>query len=162
MASAASGAVLSAAPDGFEVSEAAHIAAAPDKVYAALVTPSRWWDPVHTFSRDASNLSLEPRAGGCWCERLPDGGSVEHMVVVWADPGKALRLHGTLGPLQGLGAAGALTFTIKPAEVGSDIEMRYTVGGYTKDGLGGLATPVDSVLGDQLNRLKSFVETGAK
>jgi len=155
-------AVLSAAANGFEVSETAHISATPDKVYAALVTPSRWWDPNHTFSKDASNLSLDPRANGCWCEKLPDGGSVEHMVVVWADEGKTLRLRGALGPLQGLGAAGALTFTIRPAAGGSDIELRYAVGGYSKGGLDSLATPIDQVLGEQLIRLKSFVETSAQ
>lgn len=154
----AHGAVLSAGAGGFEVSESAHIAASPDKVYQAITTPSRWWDSAHTFSKDAANLSLDPKAGGCWCEHLPDGGSAEHMVVVWAAPGKALRLHGTLGPLQGLGAAGALTFKITPSKDGSDVELHYAVGGYSKDGLEGLAAPVDQVLGSQLARLKAFIE----
>jgi hypothetical protein len=34
------------------------------------------------------------------------------------------------------------------------------VGGYLRGGLGTIAAPVDSVLGQQLGRLKSYVETG--
>lgn len=154
----AKAAVVSSAPNGFEVSETAHIAALPQQVYAAIGKVSRWWDAAHTFSKDASNLSLDMRAGGCWCERLPDGGSVEHMTVVWADPGKALRVRGALGPLQGMGVDGALTFTITQAGDGSDVEMRYAIGGYGA-GLDKLAVPVDRVLGEQLAHLKAFAES---
>ena len=92
--------VKSVTANGFEVASTATIAAPPDRVYAALGEVGRWWSPSHTFSRDAANLSMELRAGGCFCERLKDGGSVQHMRVVYAAPGAGLRLRGGLGPLQ--------------------------------------------------------------
>lgn len=80
--------VKSVTPNGFEVASIATIAAPADRVYAALGEVGRWWDPSHTFSRDAANLSMELRAGGCFCERLKDGGSVQHLQVVYAAPAK--------------------------------------------------------------------------
>jgi hypothetical protein len=154
-------AVVSAAANGFEVREAAHIAAKADTVYAAVVMPSRWWDSSHTYSRNAANLILDARAGGCWCETLAGGSTVQHLIVVLAMPGKTLRLRGALGPLQGLGVDGAMTWKITPSQDGSDIELTYAVGGYAKDGLDKLAGPVDGVLDEQVQRLKQFIETGS-
>ncbi len=74
--------VISVAGNGFEVRETAHVAASPDKVYAVLLLPAQWWSSDHTFSGDAANLSLDARAGGCWCETLAGGGSVQHLQVV--------------------------------------------------------------------------------
>ena len=48
--------VTSVASSGFEVREQVHVAAAPAAVYAALITPSRWWDSEHTLSGKAANL----------------------------------------------------------------------------------------------------------
>lgn len=154
-------AVSDSAADGFSVVETAHIAAPPEQVYAALITPARWWSPSHTFSHTASNLSLDAVAGGCWCEKLPNQGSVRHLVVVYAAPGHALVMRGALGPLQGLGVSGAMTIALKPAAGGTDLSLTYTVGGYVKDGLASWASPVDGVLNEQILRLKSVVETGA-
>ncbi len=153
--------VKDSAANGFSVAEAVHIAAPPEKVYAALVAPARWWSSKHTFSREAANLTLDPRAGGCWCETLAGGASVQHLVVVYAAPGKALVLRGALGPLQGLGVDGALTIRLTAAGDGTDLTATYNVGGYLKDGLASWAAPVDGVLGEQFARLKSLVETGA-
>jgi uncharacterized protein YndB with AHSA1/START domain len=85
--------VKSVAPNGFEVVSTATIPAPADRVYSALGEVGRWWSPTHTFSRDAANLSMELRAGGCFCERLKDGGSVQHLLVVYAAPGEGLRLR---------------------------------------------------------------------
>ena len=157
----AAAAVVDAQPGGFKVESAAAVAASPDRVYAALIQPGRWWSSEHTYSGDAHNLTLDPRAGGCWCETLADGGSAQHMRVVYADPDKALRVSGGLGPLQGLGVQGALTWTIKPAPSGGvQLTQTYVVGGYAPGGLAALAPPVDQVLGEQLARLKAYVETG--
>jgi hypothetical protein len=70
------------------------------------------------------------RAGGCFCERLKDGGSVQHLQVVYAAPGKGLRLRGALGPLQMEGVDGTLAWTLKPAEGGTSVTQSYAVGGY--------------------------------
>ena len=79
--------VKSTTPNGFEVVSIVTIAAPADRVYSALGEVGHWWDPSHTFSHDAANLSIELRAGGCFCERLKGGGSVQHMQVVYAAPG---------------------------------------------------------------------------
>src|SRR5277367_5153206 len=149
--------VVSVGSNGFEVRETAHVAAAPDKVYSALLLPSHWWNSDHTFSRNAANLSLDARAGGCWCETLPGGGSVEHLRVVYVSPGKTIRLRGALGPLQGLGVDGAMTWSVKSAASGTDISVSYLIGGYAKDGFDEVSKGVDHVLGEQIERLKKFI-----
>jgi uncharacterized protein YndB with AHSA1/START domain len=170
LAGAAGAAVLDSADHGFTVQNTVEVAAAPGPVYAALVQRvGAWWSSDHTFSGDAANLSIDPRPGGCFCERLPDGGGVIHLTVVYADPGKLLRLRGGLGPLQGTSAAGSLTFALSPVE-GSEgqtpedrtrVELTYQVGGYLPDGLDGWAAAVDGVLAEQLGRLARYAETGS-
>ncbi|MBO9709855.1 MAG: SRPBCC family protein [Caulobacter sp.] len=156
----ASAAVVDAAPNGFEVRREVVIAAPADRVYAALSQPSAWWSGEHTWSGSAASLSLAPMAGGCFCEKLPGGGSVLHMTVVYAQPGKALRLFGALGPLQASGASGHLAWTLSEADGRTTLVQTYDVGGYMKGGLDRIAPTVDQVLGQQLDRLKAYAETG--
>ena len=150
--------VKSAAPNGFEVASTATISAPPDRVYAALGEVGHWWSPSHTFSKDAANLSLELRAGGCFCERLKDGGTVQHMQVVYAAPGAGLRLRGALGPLQTEGVDGTLSWSLKPADGSTSVAQSYVVGGYIRAGMEQWAPRVDRVLDEQLQRLKAYVE----
>jgi uncharacterized protein YndB with AHSA1/START domain len=145
--------VKSVTPNGFEVVSTAMIAAHADRVYAALGEIGHWWSPSHTFSRDAANLSIELRAGGWFCERLKDGGSVQHLQVVYAAPGQGLRLRGALGPLQTEGVDGTVSWTLKPGEGGTTVILSYI-----RSGMEQWAPRVDRVLADQLQRLKSFVE----
>jgi hypothetical protein len=158
LAELAAAEVQSVGANGFEVRESVHVAVAPDKAYAALLQPARWWSSEHTFSGSAANLVLDARAGGCWCENLPDGGSVEHLHVVYVAPGKALRLRGALGPFQGFGVDGSLSWTLQPSRNGTDISVTYAVGGYAKDGFDGLSKAADHVLGEQLERLRKLIE----
>src|ERR671923_410056 len=76
---------------GFTVKAAFSIQAAPDEVYRKLLDIGQWWDSMHTFSRDAHNLSIEAKPAGCFCERLPDGGGVRHLEVLYVAPGKIGR-----------------------------------------------------------------------
>jgi len=161
LASRADAEIAGFASNGFEVREQVHVSAGSKAVYAALTTPKRWWASDHTYSRDATRLTLDPRAGGCWCERLPDGGSVQHLTVVYAAPEKALRLRGALGPLQAMGVAGSLTISLKEAGEGTDVTLTYAVGGYAHEGFETLAKTVDGVLSEQLARLKRLLETGS-
>jgi uncharacterized protein YndB with AHSA1/START domain len=144
---------------GFTVTVQTHVAKPTDRVYAALLKPERWWASDHTFSGNAANLHLDAKAGGCWCETLPDGGSVMHLAVVYAAPGKALRLRGALGPFQGLGVEGALTFAVKASGTGTDLTASYAVGGYNKEGFEQLSQAADQVLTTQIERLKRLIET---
>ena len=150
--------VQSVGANGFELRHTVHVAAASDKAYAALLQPARWWSSEHTFSGNAANLTLDARAGGCWCESLPDGGSVEHMHVLYVAPGKALRLRGALGPFQGLAVDGVMTWNIKANANGTDISLSYAIGGYAKDGFENLAKGADHVLGEQIERLRKLID----
>jgi len=146
---------------GFVLAYEADLAVAPDVAYAKFVDVAQWWSSEHTYSGDAKNLSINAAPGGCFCEALPPpGGGVQHAMVVLAMPGKTLRMVGSLGPLQESGLVGALTFDLADRGAGTDVTMTYSVGGYRQGGLESLAPVVDSVLGAQLARLKSFVEKG--
>jgi hypothetical protein len=132
----------------------------PARAYAAVVAVGKWWDPEHTYSGDAANLSIDPRPQGCWCEKLPGQGGVRHLTVMYADPGKTLRFEGGLGPLQAMGVAGSLAFVFRPAEKGTAVELSYVVGGYNPKGFQDIAAGVDTVLRAQLERYRRSLETG--
>ncbi len=139
---------------------AEHLDAPPAVVYAALGNVSGWWSDAHTYSGKAANMSLVLRAGGCFCEHWPRG-SVEHGRVLLALQDRMLRLDAPLGPLQARAVATRLTFDVKPADGGGTaLAVTYAVDGTVASGLDKLAVPVDGVLGEQVRRLKSFVETG--
>ena len=137
------------------------VKAAPANAYAATTEIRRWWSSVHTYSGDAKNLHLDAKAGGCWCERLKDGGSVEHMRVVLAMPGAMLRLSGGLGPLQSGALAGTLTFEFKSGKDGNQIAVTYVINGYFAGGLDKVSGGVDHVLAEQLQRLQQLIDTGS-
>jgi uncharacterized protein YndB with AHSA1/START domain len=154
-------AVVDASADGFTVRTTLAIRAAPAEVYRRLVrNVGDWWDPSHTFSGNAHNLSIEEKAAGCFCEKLPDGGGVRHMEVVYFAPGKTLRLSGALGPLQSIAAAGGMTIQLSAADGGTKLEVTYAVAGYVPAGMNTWAAPVDEVIEEQFGRLKKYVETG--
>ena len=74
-------------PNGFVVKFDVNVNAPAAKVYDALVGQiGSWWDPQHTYSGDAKNLSIDARPGGCFCEKLPNGGGVEHARVIYVAP----------------------------------------------------------------------------
>jgi Polyketide cyclase / dehydrase and lipid transport len=150
--------VVTVSAAGLEVREVIHVAASADKAYAVLITPAKWWSSEHTFSHDAANLTLDAHAGGCWCERLPGGGSVEHLHVLYVAPGKVLRLRGALGPFQAYALDGVMTVTVKPTDGGADLEMSYSLGGFAKDGFEMSAKVVDMVLTEQVQRLKKAID----
>jgi uncharacterized protein YndB with AHSA1/START domain len=159
-AGVAQAAVVDSQPNGFAIEEKVHIDAAPDKVYAALIAPQKWWNAQHTFSQNAANLSLEARAGGCLCEKLANGGSVLHAVVVDADPGSTLRLRGPLGPFQGQGVDSVMTFSLKGGGDGTDLVLDNKIGGYMRGGFGTWPQAADGMLSDLVAHLKYFTETG--
>jgi hypothetical protein len=158
----ASAAVISATDAGFEVLETVSVAASPKESYARLVNIAAWWNKEHTFSGDSANLTLDVRPGGCFCERLKDGGGVQHLTVTYVAPNQALRFSGALGPLQSLGVTGSMTIALTGAAGGgTDIGLRYRVAGYSTDGIKKWAGPVDEVLGQQIARLKKLIDTGS-
>jgi hypothetical protein len=136
---------------GFLSTHRFDVAAPPAAVYDALARPGEWWNGQHSYSGNAANLVLEPRAGGCFCERW-DGNSVEHGRVIYAQRDKALRIDGALGPLQEMGAVGILQFALAPADGGSKLVVTYRVR-LADPGVEKIAPVVDRVIGEQARRL---------
>jgi uncharacterized protein YndB with AHSA1/START domain len=160
IAGSAKAAVTESNPQGFAIEETAHIDAPPAKVYAALVHPESWWNSEHTFSQDAKNLSLDAKAGGCLCETLPGGGSVQHLTVASVMPGRMLLFRGAMGPFLSQGVDGALSFTLKPAGDGTDLVLDNNVGGFIKGGMGKWPQAADGMLTDLVAHLKYYAENG--
>lgn len=162
---AATAEVVESSAAAMKVKEVVEIAAPVEKVYAAFVRIGSWWDKEHTFSGDAANLSLDVRPGGCFCEKLPDGGGAMHLTVVFVAPNQRITLSGALGPLQTTGATGAMNFSFVPkpsgSEPGSQLTLVYSVGGYYPNGLQSVAAGVDEVLSQQMQRLKRLIESGS-
>lgn len=155
-------AVTTVTETGFVVRLVAETTASPNETWDAMVAPAGWWDGAHTYSGDAANLTIDPRASGCFCEALPalkdaaqgaQAGSVEHMRVIYAEPGRFLRMSGGLGPLQSEAVVGTLTMTLKAQDGTTRILWEYVVGGQMRYKAGQIASAVDQVLAQQIGRL---------
>ncbi|HUG37258.1 MAG TPA: hypothetical protein VML54_09935, partial [Candidatus Limnocylindrales bacterium] len=150
--------VKDATASGFTVENTIRVPVEPLRAWRALVDDvDRWWPADHTWWGAEGVLSIEARAGGCFCERRGEQHAL-HMLVTMVDPGKLLRLTGGLGPLQGMGLAGALEFRLGPAEGGATtVTMHYRAGGYTPDDLSKLAPVVDRVQALQIGGLATLL-----
>ena len=154
-------AVLDVQPNGFAIEETAQIAAKPDAVYAALIHPEKWWNSSHSFSQDRANLSMDAKAGGCFCETLPGGGTVQHLTVVYADPARTrITLRGAMGPFVGQAVDGALSIVLTAKDGGTALVLENSYGGYIKGGMGKWPAAVDGMMADVVAHLKTFAETG--
>jgi len=171
--------IIAQTPQGFVSRNVVLVAGSPAAVWKRLVTPSVWWSSDHTFSGDAANLSLDPVAGGCFCERLPGEtvpvkgaktgtvargaarGGVEHMRVVYAERGKALRMVGALGPLQSEAVNATLTITLKQMDGGTRVIFEYIVGGYMRYPPDKIGAAVDTVMANQLLSLAQAFPPGS-
>lgn len=83
-------------PGGFTVSHRLETPADPATVYAQMQRIGEWWNPDHSWSGRAENLYLDADAG-CFCEKLPEGGSVEHLRIIYRAPGSEIRFDGVIG-----------------------------------------------------------------
>ena len=154
VASPAFAAVDSAAPDGFLVRHEATVPADRATAFAEVLHPERWWSDAHTWSGRASNLSLDARAGGCWCETWPQGEAAHGRVLrVLAD--ENLRVDAAFGPLQEMALTGLFEVALVEVPGGTSIEVTYRVTGPASAQLDKLAAPVDQVIGEQVERLRA-------
>lgn len=117
-----------------------------------------WWPADHTWWGKARNLSIDARAGGCFCE-INGRQQAEHMHVVMVMPGELLRLKGALGPLQGMGLDGVLEFRFAESDdrKATTITMWFRNGGYTPDDLSKFVPVVDQVQKQQLGGLEAYL-----
>ncbi|SDZ76879.1 ATPase [Microbulbifer marinus] len=126
-------------------------------VYRGLASLPAWWNPVHSYSGSAENLSMELRAGGCFCERW-DEASVEHLRVIYVVPGREVRLSGGLGPLQSMPVNGLMQWRIVSLGEKSLLTWEYRVWGSNANNLHVIAEPVNSVLKEQFGALRDYLE----
>jgi uncharacterized protein YndB with AHSA1/START domain len=145
------------AADGAFIEHRFQIAATPAVAWQTLVHPERWWPADHTWSGAATNLSLAPEAGGCFCERW-DGGSAEHARVAMARPGELLRMRGSLGPLQEMALTGVLTVALAAKGDGTEAVVTYRLSGDASHKLDGFVAVVDQVIGLQFGSFAKAVK----
>lgn len=159
---------------GFNVVHITSVAATPDEIWKRLVAPKDWWNKAHSWSGSSAGFYIDAQANGCFCElfqeknadgKLKTTGSVEHMRVIFAQPGKVLRMQGALGPLQSEAVIGTLTVAMEPAKDGktTKVSFSYVVGGYMRYKVADIAPAVDKVLGEQFkNMVQSFTPAGGE
>ncbi len=153
--------MLDSSSNGFTVKVAFTVKTAPADVYKKLVHDvGEWWNPAHTFSGSAHNLSIDDKPMGCFCEKFPGGGGVRHLEVVFAAPGKSLVMTGGLGPMQSIAATGSMRIQLTAAEGATKLEMIYSVAGYLPAGMQTWAKPADGMLTEQFTRLQNYIEHG--
>jgi uncharacterized protein YndB with AHSA1/START domain len=152
--------VLAASPGGFSLRHEVLIDATREEVWRAAVDDiGRWWSSDHTISGDAANLSIDANPQGCFCESIGEHAGVVHLTVTFVNPNVILRLTGGLGPLGLMGVDGNMTWEFFDDD-GTRVRFNYIVGGYRPGGLDEIAAAVDAVIGDALQRLKVYTETG--
>lgn len=158
--------VVTVHPSGFVVRHEVAVAADSKPIWLALIAPDTWWRKEHTWSGDSANLSLQPSAGGCFCERIPEvdepgrftlEGSVEHMRVIQSQPENALRLRGGLGPLQSEPVNGILTITLSRIDGGTRLVWEYNVAGYMRYEIPVISKAVDGVIVMQAEALADLL-----
>jgi len=148
--------IISVDEYGFSVSHEISVEAEPFVVYRTMAFHiSEWWNPDHSISGKAANLYMKVERGGCFCERLPNNGRVEHLRIIYFSPGEEIRFDGALGPLQAMPVDGRMIWKIEPMEAGSKVSFTYMVFGHPEGGLEGIASAVDGVIEEQLNRLET-------
>lgn len=162
IATPAAAEVKSVGEHGFLVVHAGEVEAKPDDVWKRLLLPKDYWNPDHSWSGSVDGFYIDAQAGGCFCElvqekdkagKIVNKGSVEHMRVIFTQPGRVLRMQGALGPLQSEAVIGTLTVAIEPSGAGSKLSFNYIVGGYSRFPLDKIAPSVDRVLGEQFERM---------
>lgn len=144
--------VLESSETHYRLSQVAKSDSPPAAVWERLVHPERWWNPAHSYSGEAENLSLEPIAGGLWREDW-DSGSVAHGRVLQVREGELLRMEAPFGPLQGLGAYVVWTITIAAEGSGSRVSFDEVASAPPGSALDQLAGAVDAVKTEAIDRL---------
>jgi uncharacterized protein YndB with AHSA1/START domain len=161
VAASANGEVIDSAPSGFSLVHEVTIAVPRDEAWRTAVGAiGQWWSSDHTISGDATKMSISAVPQGCFCEAIGEHAGVVHMTVTFVNPDVLLRLTGGLGPLGLLGVDGNMTWEFFDADDGTTVRFSYVVGGYRPGGLDQIAAGVDYVIGEALQRLKAYAETG--
>ena len=161
-ATPASAAVLNSSDHGFEIQQSVNLVVSQPEAFTAFGRIGQWWNNEHTYSGDAKRMSLQLRAGGCFCEPLENGGGIEHMRVAYVQPGERVVLTGSLGPLLYEATTAVMDVKVERIAGGSRVTMNYRVAGFAKGGGAAMAPLVDQVLGDQMKRFRTYAAGAPK
>ena len=155
--SSGSAEVSQSAPSSFTLTQRIIVIEDLPASFQGLLHPGRWWSKDHTWSGNSSNLSLDPHAGGCWCERW-NGGEVEHARVLFIKKDSMLRLQGAFGPMQSMAVNGILEFQLTPGKDGTQIDLTYRVTGADASKLDAIAPMADQMFKEQMALLKAMLD----
>jgi uncharacterized protein YndB with AHSA1/START domain len=105
---------------GITLEKEVPIAAPPDEAWNAFTGDvSGWWD--HTFSGKPRKLVIDRLPGGGFWEIFDaEGHGVKHAEILWAEPGKVLKMRGPLG-FSGKAVDLVHTFRFEPDGAGTKI-----------------------------------------
>ncbi|MBU2970456.1 SRPBCC domain-containing protein [Pseudoalteromonas sp. C2R02] len=138
---------------GFKIIIKKTVNVSSSATYKQFLNISQWWNKDHTWFGKSENLTLEPKAGGCFCEKSK-GREVLHMTVSYVDPNTELRMIGGLGPLQIMGVQGGMSWKFSAiTQTKTEIIHTYQVVGFMPEGLDKLAAVVDKVQSSQVDSL---------
>jgi hypothetical protein len=148
--------IVSRFENAFTLRFAVGLEASREDVIDAVREVPAWWDPAHSYTGDAANLSLAFQPGGCWCERMADGTDFRHGSVVSIDPDQ-VRFDAPLGPLNGKATRADLIFSAGPENRGTLAAMEFVVEG---PGVGAFSDAVHGVMQQAWTRYVRFIEYG--
>lgn len=156
LAAPATAAVTETRPSGFTITYEAVVDSSAEEMYERFGKPGLWWNPDHTWWGKAENLTMDLKAGGCFCERAKGAGEVEHLRVIFVQPGRMVRLSGGLGPISQMAATGIMTVKFADQNGEARVTLIYDVEGHLMRPADQLAPIVDKVLADQFARLTAL------
>jgi len=156
-ASPAAAEIISRSENAFTLRFEGETRLGPDGVADAFSQVQQWWDPAHSYTGDAANLSLDLVPGGCWCEAMPDGSRFDHGRVEAVALGE-VRLHAPFGPLRTMATRAELVVTYALVDGVVLPSWTFIVEG---PGVGALAEPVDGVIGGGFARWIAHMDARA-
>ncbi len=136
--------VVSSSDTSYVLRHEASTDMSPEELWKRLVNPASWWSAEHSYSGDADNLSLDPRAGGLWQETW-DNNAVAHGQILTILEGQVLRLEAPFGPLQAMGAYVIWTITLQPDGEGCLVVFDEIANAPAGSNLAQVAPAVDDV-----------------
>lgn len=107
------------------------IAASPATVWKSLVKVESWWK--YPMIAGAA-MKLEPRAGGRFYEAAKGGFEALHGIVMYAAPGKLLRINGSMG-LSHLPMTNAIIFELQSQGKGTLLWLGHRGAGLMTAGI---------------------------
>ena len=142
--------------EGFIAQQSVDIAADKAMVFRTMTGKvGEWWNPDHSFSGDAGNMLIDLE---CFCERWGNN-LVRHLnTEIWIEDSKVV-MEGGLGPLKELGLGGTMIWSLASNDdAGTTVSWKYHVHGFSETSVPELATAVDGVLKEQIDRLANYLK----